>query len=271
VEQTRVRGLTPPIAGDIEVDDVPSVIPVMSGRRSIAFHTHCRGCFRRHRRPQRSGRPHAVACCRVFIHRDGAIRIDGTIFRDIDLTYLRGQTRIVPRNRLLFRGHREDNIRMDGRPRLRRCRRGSAPPPARRFSSRLPQRYETMLEEGAVNSPAGKAAALSIAARLSAPSAHHHTSTKHQRSIRKAKPSSSAISAIRQRPYYDVISHRLQTIRDADMIIVMDEGKVVDSGTPFGLAWRNFIYVTYGHSRSDGRYERQGKTLVAFGGRRRAR
>jgi len=246
VEQSGVRGLTPPIAGDIEVDDVTFRYPGNERPALDRFSARIAagslvGIVGR----SGSGKTTLSALLQgLYFTGDGAIRIDGHNIRDIDLTYLRGQTGIVPQEPFLFRGTVKDNIRM-GRPTatfedvVEAARAAGADD----FIEELPQRYETMLEEGAVNLSGGQKQRLSIARAL----LRRPRIIIFDEATSALDPESEAVvirnlGRIAKGRTTIVISHRLQTIRDADMIIVMDEGKVVDSGTHSDLLGRNFIY-----------------------------
>jgi ATP-binding cassette subfamily B protein len=111
------------------------------------------------------------------------------------------------------------------------------------FIQELPQRYDTELEEGGVNLSGGQKQRLSIArALLRRPRIiifDEATSALDPESeavvVRNLKQMAKGRTAI-------VISHRLQTVRDADVIIVLDNGAVNDMGTHSQLLERNFVY-----------------------------
>jgi subfamily B ATP-binding cassette protein HlyB/CyaB len=175
---------------------------------------------------------------------EGSIRIDGHDIRDIDLAYLRGQSGIVPQEPFLFRGTVRDNIRM-GLPTasFEEVVRAAQQAGADEFIQDLPQRYDTELEEGAVNLSGGQKQRLSIArALLRRPRIiifDEATSALDPESesvvVRNLKQIAAGRTTI-------VISHRLRTIREADIILVIDAGAVNDSGTHTQLLERNFVY-----------------------------
>jgi len=246
VEQNAVRGLTPPIVGNIEVDDVTfrypgNDRPALNGFSARIPAGSLIGIVGR----SGSGKTTLSALLQgLYFTGEGAIRIDGHNIRDIDLTYLRGQTGIVPQEPFLFRGSVKDNIRM-GRPTatFEDVVEAARAAGADEFIQELPQRYDTMLEESAVNLSGGQKQRISIArALLRSPRI-----IIFDEATSALDPESESIvirnlARIAKGRTTIVISHRLQTIRDADMIIVMDEGKVVDSGTHSDLLARNFIY-----------------------------
>ena len=111
------------------------------------------------------------------------------------------------------------------------------------FVQKLRQRYETELEEGAVNLSGGEKQRLSIARAL----LREPRIIIFDEATSALDPESEAIiirnlARIARGRTTIVISHRLQTIRGADSIIVMDEGTNNDIGTHAELLERNKIY-----------------------------
>jgi len=240
------RGLTPPLAGAIEFDRVTFRYPGSEkpALRDISLRIPA-GAMVGIVGRSGSGKTTLSALLQGLHHAsEGGIRIDGHNIRDIDLSYLRSQSGVVPQEAFLFRGSIKDNIRM-GLPSasfedvVRAARQAGAD----EFIQDLPQRYDTELEENAVNLSGGQKQRLSIArALLRQPRIiifDEATSALDPESeavvIRNLREISRGRTTI-------VISHRLQTIRDADTIIVLDNGLVNDLGTHAQLLDRNFIY-----------------------------
>ena len=180
------------------------------------------------------------------LHRvsEGAIRIDGHNIHDIDLAHLRSQNAVVPQEPFLFRGSIKDNIRM-GEPTasFEEVVQAARMAGADEFIQQLPKRYDTDLEEGAVNLSGGQKQRISIArALLRKPRIiifDEATSALDPESeavvVKNLKQIAKGRTAI-------VISHRLATIRDADVILVLDNGTLNDAGTHTQLLERNFVY-----------------------------
>jgi ATP-binding cassette subfamily B protein len=180
----------------------------------------------------------------LYYATEGAVRIDGHNIRDLDLAYLRGQTGVVPQEPFLFRGPIKDNIRM-GQPTasfediVMAARMAGAD----EFVQQLPQRYDTILEEGAVNLSGGQKQRLSIARAL----LRRPRIIIFDEATSALDPDSESVvvrnlAEIAKGRTTIVISHRLQTIRDSDVIFVMEEGRLVDSGSHAQLLSRNLIY-----------------------------
>lgn len=245
-ENSGQRGLTPTLRGEIEFDHVTFRYPGSEkpALRDVSLRIPAGGMIGIVGRSGSGKTTLAALLQGLFYTAEGSIRIDGHNIRDIDLSYLRSQSGVVPQEPFLFRGSVKDNIRM-GLPtaRFEDVVAAARQAGADEFIQDLPQRYDTELEEGAVNLSGGQKQRLSIArALLRRPRIiifDEATSALDPESeavvVRNLKQIAKGRTAI-------VISHRLQTIRDADTVIVLDSGAVNDSGTHAQLLERNFIY-----------------------------
>jgi len=240
------RGLTPALAGAIEFDHVTFRYPGSEkpALRDISLSLPA-GAMVGIVGRSGSGKTTLSALLQgLHYASEGSIRIDGHNIRDLDLAFLRGQSGVVPQEPFLFRGSVKDNIRM-GLPTasFEELIQAARLAGADEFIQELPQRYDTELEEGAVNLSGGQKQRLSIArALLRRPRIiifDEATSALDPESeavvVRNLKQMAKGRTTI-------VISHRLQTVRDADTIIVLDNGGVNDVGTHSQLLERNFVY-----------------------------
>jgi ATP-binding cassette subfamily B protein len=180
----------------------------------------------------------------LYFAGDGAIRIDGYDIRDIDLAYLRSQCGVVPQEPFLFRGSIKDNIRM-GRPSasfediVLAARLAGAD----EFIQALPQRYDTQLEEGAVNLSGGQKQRLSIARAL----VRNPRIIIFDEATSALDPDSEStivrnLALIGKGRTTIVISHRLRTVQNSDVIIVLENGAVHDAGTHAQLLGSSLVY-----------------------------
>ena len=179
---------------------------------------------------------------------DGSITIDGKDIRDICKDDLRQQLGIVLQDSFLFSDTVMENIRF-GRLNAtdEEVIQAAQMADADLFIRQLPDDYQTMLSERAANLSQGQRQLLSIArAILSNPGilildeATSSVDTRTEVRIQKA-----LLRLITGRTSF-VIAHRLSTIRDADNVIVINEGEIVEQGTHKELLEkRGFFYRLY--------------------------
>ncbi len=244
-ESTR-RGLTPVLNGEIELDRVTFRYPNTDrpALRDVSLRIPAGSMIGIVGRSG-SGKTTLSALLQgLYTATEGAIRIDGHDIRDLDLAYLRGQSGVVPQEPFLFRGSIKDNIRM-GQPTapfediVTAARQAGAD----EFIQQLPQRYDTVLEEGAVNLSGGQKQRLSIARAL----LRRPRIIIFDEATSALDPESEAVvvknlAQIARGRTTIVISHRLQTIAGADTILVLDDGMLVDAGPHGQLLQHNAIY-----------------------------
>ena len=175
----------------------------------------------------------------------GAVTIDGQDVRAVTQDSLRQSIGIVLQDTFLFADTIGHNIRY-GRPdaddaaveaAARRAR-------AHEFISRLPDGYDTVLQEGAVNLSRGQRQLLAIArALLKDPrilvldEATSNVDTRTELLIQEA------LGELLQGRTSFVIAHRLSTVRRADVIYVIDAGRVAERGTHDELIAANGTYA----------------------------
>ena len=175
---------------------------------------------------------------------EGIVRFDRTDAREIELAHLRRNIGVVLQENFLFRGSVRDNIAM-ARPEaaFEEIVAAADAAGASEFIERMPQGYNTMLEEGATNLSGGQKQRLSIARSLL---------TKPRilildEAASALDPESEAIfirnlSRIAVGRTVIMISHRLSTLVNAHAILVMQQGRLVDSGTHSELLTRSETY-----------------------------
>jgi ATP-binding cassette subfamily B protein len=175
---------------------------------------------------------------------EGIIRFDGTDAREIDLAYLRRQIGVVLQENFLFRGTVKENVAM-AKPDatfeeiVAACQAAGA----EEFIERLPLGYDTFLEENATNLSGGQKQRLSIArALLLKPRI-----LILDEAASALDPESEAIfinnlSRIAVGRTVIMISHRLSTLVNAHAILVMQQGRLVDSGRHSELLTRCQTY-----------------------------
>ncbi len=175
---------------------------------------------------------------------EGVVRFDGTDAREIDLSHLRRQIGVVLQENFLFRGTVRENIattRPDAA--FEEIVAAAEAAGADEFIERLPQGYDTMLEENASNLSGGQKQRLSIArALLSRPRI-----LILDEAASALDPESESIfirnlSRIAVGRTVVMISHRLSTLVNANAILVMRQGQLEDSGRHEELLQRSPTY-----------------------------
>jgi len=175
----------------------------------------------------------------------GEILLDGHDIRSIPRENLRSVFGMVLQDTWLFEGTIMENIAY-GRKGCSREEVIDAAKAARvhHFISTLPDGYETMLEENGENISQGQRQLLTIArAILANPSVlilDEATSSIDTRTELKVQD---AFNTLMQGRTSFVVAHRLSTIRHADCILVMKDGKVAEQGTHEELLAKNGFYT----------------------------
>jgi ABC-type multidrug transport system fused ATPase/permease subunit len=174
----------------------------------------------------------------------GAVKIDGVDVRDVTQRSLRAQTGLVPQDPFLFSGTIADNVRF-GRPGAGEdeIRQAASMANAAEFIEALPLGYETKILEGGVNLSVGQRQLICIArAVLADPrilildeaTANVDTVTEAliQQALERLLAGRTAV----------VIAHRLSTVRNADMICVINNGSIIEQGNHESLVKLGGLY-----------------------------
>jgi len=185
---------------------------------------------------------------RFYEIQSGVISIDGVDIRKLKKADLRHSLGLVLQDTFLFADTVMENIRY-GRLEATddECREAARMAAADHFILQLPQGYRTNLSERAGNLSQGQRQLLSIArAILADPAilildeATSSVDTRTELRIQKA-----LLRLMSGRTSF-VIAHRLSTIRDADKVVVIDKGKIVEQGSPQALLdWHGFSHHLY--------------------------
>jgi ATP-binding cassette subfamily B protein len=182
---------------------------------------------------------------RFYDPQSGAILLDGVDIRDLDLHVLRGAIGIVPQDTVIFSANAMENIRY-GRPdasdaEVIAAARMAA---AHEFIERLPEGYGCYLGERGVRLSGGQRQRIAIArALLKNPPLlllDEATSALDAESERLVQ---SALEAAMVGRTTLIIAHRLATVQRADRIIVMEDGRIVETGTHASLVALGGIYA----------------------------
>jgi len=241
-------GLRPMLRGDIEFDNVVFKYP--SANRPALDHTTFKikagmmvGVVGR----SGSGKTTLTKILQgLYQIQDGVVRFDGVDAREIDLAHLRRQIGVVLQENFLFRGSVRENIAM-GMPSatFQEIVEAAQLAGADEFIERLPNGYDSLLEENAANLSGGQKQRLSIARSLLL----KPRILILDEAASALDPESEAIfmrnlNSISKGRTLIMVSHRLSTLVNADCILVMQQGKLEHAGTHAELLEVSETYQT---------------------------
>ena len=182
---------------------------------------------------------------RFFDVDDGAVLLNDTDVRSLDLASLRGAIAFVPQDPVIFSSDVLENIRY-GRPAAtdEMVRAAARDAQADEFVSRLPDGYQTFLGERGVRLSGGQRQRIAIARAIlkdaplllldEATSALDAESERLvQRGLARAMAGRTTL----------IIAHRLATVRRVDRIVVMEHGGIVEQGRPAELKRSGGLYA----------------------------
>jgi ATP-binding cassette, subfamily B, bacterial len=175
--------------------------------------------------------------CRFYDPVAGRVSLDGIDLRDLADADLRAHVVMVTQENFLFTGTVADNIRF-GRPAATdaEVRRAAEAIGAHEFISRLPEGYDTDVKKRGGRLSAGQRQLIAFARAFLADPAvlvlDEATSSLDVPSERLVQRALRTILADRTAL---IIAHRLSTVEIADRVLVMDEGRIVEDGSPEDL------------------------------------
>jgi ABC transporter fused permease/ATP-binding protein len=184
--------------------------------------------------PSGSGKSTMAALILRFYHpQSGTLLFDGRPASDYSLTDIRNQVAIVPQDVMLFGGTIQENIAYgklsaSKEEIIQAAQRANA----HQFITSFPEGYETVVGERGVKLSGGQRQRIAIArALLKNPSIlilDEATSSLDSESERLVQE---ALEELMKNRTSIIIAHRLSTIREADKIIVLEKGAVIESGS----------------------------------------
>lgn len=181
---------------------------------------------------------------RLYDASEGTVRVGGVDVRDYDIKTLRDSVAMVLQKNLLFSGSIKDNLRWGNEnatdeEMIEACRLAQAD----EFVSAFPDGYDTHIEQGGTNVSGGQKQRLCIARALlkkpkililddSTSAVDTKTDALIRNGFRSFIPETTKI----------IIAQRISSVQDADMIIVMDNGRISAAGTHDELMKTSEIY-----------------------------
>ena len=191
---------------------------------------------------------------RLYDAVEGTVKVGGVDVKDYDLEVLRDQVAMVLQKNVLFSGTIKENLRW-GKPDateeelIHACELACA----HDFISSFPDGYDTHIEQGGTNVSGGQKQRLCIARALlkkpkililddSTSAVDTRTDAKIRQAFREEIPGTTKL----------IIAQRVASVQDADMIVIMDNGKICDVGTHQQLLETSEIYREVYESQKKG-------------------
>lgn len=181
---------------------------------------------------------------RLYDTTEGTVKVGGIDVRNYDLDTLRGEVAVVLQKNVLFSGTINDNLRWGNKNATQEeiveaCKLAQAD----EFVSSFPNGYETWIEQGGTNVSGGQKQRLCIARALlrrpkvlilddSTSAVDMKTDAQIRAGFKSFIPETTKI----------IIAQRVASVQEADMILVMDQGRIVGMGTHEELLKSSEIY-----------------------------
>lgn len=184
----------------------------------------------------------------------GSIQVGGVDVRDYDMEVLRNQVAVVLQKNVLFSGTILENLRWgDKNATEEECIRACRLACADEFIERMPEKYNTRIEQGGSNVSGGQKQRLCIARALlkkpkililddSTSAVDTATDAKIRKAFAEEIPDTTKL----------IIAQRISSVKNADRIIVMEDGKIDGFGTHEELMANNAIYRDVYESQNQG-------------------
>lgn len=191
---------------------------------------------------------------RLYDASEGEVLVSGVNVKEYDLSVLRSQVAMVLQKNVLFEGTIKENLRWGNEHAtdeelIEACKAAQA----HEFISRFPEGYDTHLAQGGTNVSGGQKQRLCIARALlkkpkililddSTSAVDTRTDALIRNVFKESIPDTTKI----------IIAQRIASVEDADQIVVLDEGRMVDIGTHQELLGRNTIYQEAYYTQTKG-------------------
>ena len=191
---------------------------------------------------------------RLYEATEGAVSVGGHDVREYTMEALRQGCAMVLQKNTLFSGTIRENLRWGredatDQEREEACRMACAD----EFISRMPDGYDTHIEQGGANVSGGQKQRLCIARAIlrrprvlilddSTSAVDTATDAKIRSALRQALPGATKL----------IIAQRISSVMDADLIVVLDDGKISGAGTHDQLMASNHIYQEVYKSQQEG-------------------
>ena len=191
---------------------------------------------------------------RLYDTTEGTVKVGGVDVRDYDIRTLRDAVSMVLQKNVLFSGSIRDNLRW-GNPNAtdEEMEHACSLACAHEFITAFPDGYDTHIEQGGTNVSGGQKQRLCIARALlkkpkililddSTSAVDTHTDAMIRKAFAEEIPNTTKL----------IIAQRIASVQDADLILVVDGGRIVASGTHETLLKTSSIYQEVYHSQTKG-------------------
>ena len=194
---------------------------------------------------------------RLYDVTEGQLRVGGADVKQYDMEFLREQVAMVLQKNELFAGTIKDNLRWGSEnatdEELTRAAKAAC---ADEFISKFPEGYDTWIEHGGANVSGGQKQRLCIARALlkkpkililddSTSAVDTRTDALIRQAFRTEIPNTTKL----------IIAQRVASVEDADMVVLMDAGRIVACGAPSELMKTSAIYREIAESQKKGAIE----------------
>ena len=191
---------------------------------------------------------------RLYDVTEGSLRVGGIDVREYDIETLRDEVSVVLQKNVLFSGTILDNLRWgDKEASLEECKRACKLACADEFIEKMPDGYDTYIEQGGTNVSGGQKQRLCIARALlkkpkililddSTSAVDTATDARIREAFAKEIPNTTKL----------IIAQRISSVQDADRILVLNNGEIDGFGIHEELLDNNAIYREVYESQTSG-------------------